>query len=410
MTRRETSRLPGREIPGESRPDGWGVDRRRFLRLAAALPAAGAGVLGEGCAIDDGAPLPSPTPDPSPSPSPLGRPVPQVNGGINVQPVRRLDQDPNEGEPVIVPDLVALQLRAVYALGFDGMRITTPFGDRANFLAAIPYVRAARAVGIDAVVVLHDFAGSTLAQALYDPARRPDVLRLYASVFAVPPPPAAPGLPGLGPRGAGRIAFQVLNEPVHFLGIPADVYVRDFLSPCYAELKAESPNVIVVSAAEVGNVDGAGRMRSMLEAGLEGACDRIAYHVYSRQAIPLLSGNVRGLVWVTESGAVGTAQHLPWVRDTFPEIAAGIPDVSRIFYYQLFDRDPGVHRLLDIQPSGSGYRAVVESTALHAWFEGHVREAAAGGLLLSFDDLVPDVRAYFPTESDRRAYDSVARS
>jgi hypothetical protein len=36
--------------------------------------------------------------------------------------------------------------------------------------------------------------------------------------------------------------------------------------------------------------------------------------------IPLLTANVRQIVWVTESGTAGTAQHLPWVRDTFPEI------------------------------------------------------------------------------------------
>jgi hypothetical protein len=329
-----------------------------------------------------------------------------VNGGINVHPLRRLDEDPAEQDPVIVPDLVALQVRAAYELGFDGLRITAPFGDRGSFLAAIPYARAARALGIDAVVVLADFAGFTLAQALHDDERRAEVLGLYSDVFAPAPPPAAPGM-GLGQRAVGRVAFQVLNEPTHFLGVPPDVYVHEFLAPCYTQLKATSPDVIVVSAAEVGNVDGPARVRAMLEAGLESVTDRVAYHIYSRAVIPLLPPNVIHLVWVTESGASGTANHLPWVRDTFPEIRARIEDVSRLFYYDLFDPDRGVYRILDIRAEGDGYRAVVESADLYGFFTNRVVAAAAGRPLLGFDTLVPDIRAYFPTEDDIRAYDEV---
>jgi hypothetical protein len=383
--------------------------RRRFLRLAAGLPVGLAGFLGKGCSAGGDA---TAVPTPATGTTPAARAadetavrVPKVNGGINVHPLRRLDEDPAEQDPVIVPDLVALQVRAAYELGFDGLRVTAPFGDRGSFLAAIPYARAARALGIDAVVVLADFAGFTLAQALHDDDWRPDVLRLYSEVFAPPPEPAGPGMGGAGPRGVGRIAFQVLNEPTHFLGVPPDVYVHEFLAPCYTWLKAASPDVIVVPAAEVGNVDGPARARAMLEAGLESVADRVAYHIYSRAAIPLLSANVKHLVWVTESGASGTANHLPWVRDTFPEIREQIGDVSRIFYYDLYDPDRGVYRILDIQAEGDGYRAVVESADLYGFFTDRVAAAAAGRPLLGFDTLVPDIRAYFPTEDDIRAYD-----
>jgi hypothetical protein len=333
--------------------------------------------------------------------------VPKVNDGINVHPLRRLDFDPAEQDPVIVPDLVALQVRAVYELGFDGLRITVPFGDRGSFLAAIPYVRAARAIGIDAVVVLADFAGLVLAHALHDDARREEVLQLYATVFAPAPAPVRPGLGGLGPKGTGRVAFEILNEPTHFLGLPPDVYVHEILAPCFTWLKAAVPDVVVVSAAEVGNIDGPARIRAMLEAGLESVTDRVNYHVYSRAAIPLLTANVKQLVWITESGAAGTALHLPWVRDTFPEILAQIGDATRIFYYDLYDPDPGVYRILDIRVEGGVYRAVVESTDLHGFLVDNVAAKAAGRPLLAFETLVPSIRAYFPTAADVRAYDEV---
>jgi hypothetical protein len=144
----------------------------------------------------------------------------------------------------------------------------------------------------------------------------------------------------------------------------------------------------------------------MLEAGLEHVCDRIAYHVYSREVIPMLGDHVRGIVWVTESGAVGTGQHLPWVRDVFPEIRAGIPDLLRIFYYDLFDDAPGVYRVLDVRHAGQAVRAVVESTALHDYWAARVREAAAGQPLVGFAELVPEIRAYFPTLADTQAYDA----
>lgn len=388
------------------------VDRRSFLRAALTAPLGLSGLIGQSCG--SGGPA-SPTRSagpptnrgPAPTPGPA-IPVPKVNGGLNVHPLRCLSCAPTDTG--IIPELVALQLKAVYELGFDGLRLTAPFSDRANFLAAIPYVRCARALGIDAVVVLADFSGLSLARALFDDERRPHVLRLYAKVFGVPPAPAASGLGGLGPGGVGRIAFQVLNEPASFVGVPPDVYVRELLTPSFIDLKNTDASILVVSAAEVGTLAGPPRIRAMLEAGLERVTDRIAYHVYSPEVIPLLGSHVRSIVWVTESGARGTGAHLPWVRDTFPEIRAGIEDVTRIFYYDLFDLDRGIYRILDIEPDAPGYRAVVESTDLYAYFQAAVLRSAGGRPLLGFDALVPDVRAYFPAPEDLAAYDELSRA
>jgi hypothetical protein len=383
------------------------LGRRQFLHLAAAgLPGLTAW-SSLACSSSPGQPE-SPLAATAGS-SPLGAqatPVlaPRVNGGINVHPLRTLEAATGPGDLTIVPELVALQLESVYELGFDGLRITAPFGDRANFLAAIPYVRAARAIGIDAVVVLSEFAGLELPRALYDDGRRERALRLYASVFGPPPEPVRPDLGGLGPRGVGRIAFQILNEPAHFFGVPPDVYVHDFLTPCFVSLKASHPEIIVVSAAEVGNSAGPARMRAMLEAGLERSVDRIAYHIYDRSIIGELSSHVRSIVWVTESGSAGTASHLPWVRDVFPEIRARITDSLRIFYYDLYDPGPGAYRLLDIRREGDAYRKLVESADLHAHFTQNVL-AAARGPILDFASLIPEIRAYFPTANDVAAYD-----
>jgi hypothetical protein len=379
--------------------------RRRFIRLTA-----GAGLaLGSGCSTGgEGQPAPGdPVVVPSASPSPEAIRVPRANGGINVHPLRRLGPPPGPDDVTIEPELVALQVRAAYELGFDGLRITVPLVDRGNFLAAIPYVRCVRALGIDVVVILADFAGLYLAQGLYDRERREEILQLYSTVFATLPEPVPIGIDSVKPRAVGRIAFEILNEPTLSLGVPPEVYVHEFLAPCFNWLKPNSPEVIVVSAAAVGSADGAVQVRAMLEAGLERVTDRIGYHVYNRGVIPLLTANVRQIVWVTESGTAGTAQHLPWVRDTFPEILDQIGDATRIFYYDLYDPEPGVYRILDIRREGEAYVAVAESAALYDFFADNVAVAAAGQPLLAFETLVPDIRLYFPTEADVAAYDEV---
>jgi hypothetical protein len=383
--------------------------RRRFLRIATGLPVGLAGWVASGCASQSGAGGPSESGARDPvSPTGDGIVVPKVNGGINIHPLRCLDC--SALDETIDPALIALQLSAVYELGFDGMRIAAPLGDRNSFLATIAYVRAARALGIDAVVLLADFSGLTLARALHDDSRRAAILRMYADIFAPPPDPVVPGLGAGGPRGVGRIAFQILNEPVGFVGLPPLEYVREVLTPCYVDLKQINPNIIVVSAAETGIAPGPARMRVMLEAGLEGTTDRIAYHVYSRDVIPLLPADVRPIVWVTESGVGNTAEHLAWVRDVFPLIQAHSPDVTRIFYYDLFETARGGYRVIDVQATGDGVRAVMESTALHGYWSDRVASAAAGRPLLGFNTLVPDVRAYFPTATDIEALDAALRA
>jgi len=329
--------------------------------------------------------------------------VPKVNDAINIHPLRLFGADPNPATPRIVPELITLQLALVYELGFDGVRFTAPFSVRGDFFAALTYARAARALGIDAVVVVSDFAGFALAGALADHRKRLAVLRLYQDLFGRVVPPAG------ARRTPGRIAFQILNEPAHFLGIPPDFYVRQILGPCFEILRAADPEGLVVGAAEVGNADGPERMRQMLDAGLEESCDRVAYHVYSQKIIPRLRNNVRGLTWVTESGAEGAERHLPWVQEVFPEIRRTLPEVSRVFYYDLFDGDPRRFRVIDIVPRGNSFDTVIESPALYGYWRGRVEAAALGAPMLTFSDIIPDIAAYLPTPADIKFYDDTVR-
>src|SRR5262245_52230112 len=330
-------------------------------------------------------------------PAPLP-PVPRVNGGINVQPLRQLGGAPAGTHPLIDPELVELQLGAVYALGFEQLRVTLSFNRFGpDFLAAIPYCRAARALGIDVVGVMSDFAGYSLAQALLNQRSRAAVLNTYRDIFVLPTvEPASPVV-----ARAGDFSLQVMNEPTHSLGLTPEEYVHELLRPVNTNFKLRNPDMLIASAAEVGNVEGLFRMRAMLEAGLEAHCDRVAYHVYSRRLPPLLSGLTRRPVWISESGADGTAGHLAWFRDVFPELQRSIAGVERIFFYVLFDPDPGRFRLFEVARDSSGVaRLRVESRELVDHLASRVTAASGAVARAPFEQLIPDVTAYFPTQFD----------
>jgi hypothetical protein len=379
--------------------------RREFLRAAAGASLGVTGALASGCGGDA---LPTLETTTGPTRSivadldPNGIFVPKINDGMTVHLLRRLDSDPNEDKqhPVIIPELIALQLRFLYENGFDGMRLGVSIVDRPALIAAVLYVRAARALGIDALVLLTDDSGVAMANALWSDHRRAEVLRALNTLYAVPPAPAAPRAGGLGPNGVGRIAFEILNEPAVSVGLPPDVYVQEILVPTFVDFKALNPQVLVVSAAEVGTPAGPPRVRAMLEAGLEGACDRIAYHIYDRSVVYQLPPHVRATVWITETAAGNRGDHLVWMRDVYSEIRGRLTDVTRLFWYDLFDGDVDRFRLIDIAPAGGSYRAIVESTEVVQYLTERTRVAAAGRPLHTFDALIPDIRAYSATAAD----------
>lgn len=321
-------------------------------------------------------------------------PLPRVNGGVNVQPVRLLGGTPDT--PGIDPGVVDAQLASLYVLGFGQARVTVSWNRFGyEFFAAIPYVRACRALGLDVVAVLSQFSGFDFAQALSLPSLRGPLLRACAAIFASPVAPA----PGV--ERAGRVAFQVLNEPVNSLGIAPGVYLSRLLTPAYRVLKDAAPDVPVIAAAEIGVPEGVLRLRAMFAAGLEDDCDEVAYHVYDRDVVPMLAGMARKPVRVTESGADGTARHRDWVETVFPEIERQIEGLREIHYFVLYDDAPGRYRLVDLRREPDGVvRAIPESTGLVDLYAGRVAQAAGDVPRAAYRDLVPDVTAYFPTAED----------
>lgn len=351
------------------------MDRREFLRLGlSGLAAAG---------VQTTSPVP----------------VPRVNGGINIQPLRRLDPDAGLTPPLILPELVDAQMKALYELGYEHVRLTISF-DRfgPDFVAAIPYVRAARALGMDVLGVIGQFTGYDLVQAIADPATRDEVLETYLQIFDSAIPVASSAIPSLG-----EFAVQILNEPTHFLGIAPDAYVRDFLRPAFYHLKEDDPAIPIVSAAAIGSAAGVLQSRQMIEAGLELYCDRVAFHLYSIDLLETVAALATKPVWVTESGARGTENHQRWMTAAFDRIRTKVPGTERIFWFDFFDSGTEGFRLIDLAPTLDGsFDAVPESEAALEWLRSRVEEALGGIPAIPYRELVPDITVYFPTEEDFR--------
>jgi hypothetical protein len=328
-----------------------------------------------------------------------------VNGGINIQPLRRLDANSGSTPPLIVPELVDAQLRAVYELGFEQIRLTISF-DRfgPDFLAAIPYARAARALGIDVLGVIGQFSGFDLAQAIRDSATRDEVLEAYVDIFGGTILPASPQI-----AAAGSFAAQIFNEPTLFLGITPEVYVRDFLRPAFYHLKEDDPTLTVVAAAAIGSAEGLLQARRMIETGLEHYCDRVAFHVYSMRFLRDVGGLTTQPVWVTESGVQGAQFHQEWMSSTFDRIRREIPGTERIYWFHLFDLGTDEFRLIDLRRTAEGpIEWVSASDAAVSWLRGRVAEALGETTPLLYRELIPDITLYFPTEDDFRALRSTS--
>ena len=330
-------------------------------------------------------------------------PAPRVNGGVNIQAARLFAPDVSPKTPGLDPAVVDALLATAYALGFARARITISWNQFGHdFFAAIPYVRACRALGLDVLCLLSQASGLDFAQALSQPNVRTPLLRAYLRIFASEIAP----VPGV--ERAGRVAFQILNEPVHSLGIAPGVYLRRLLAPTYGALKVEAPELPVVAAAEVGTPEGVLRVRTLIESGLEDLCDEVAYHIYDPRVIPLLAGLARKPVRVTESGADGPSRHRAWVEEVFPRIEREIAGVSEIDLYVLYDAAPGRYQLIDLarDPDGT-LRVVPESDALLSLYAERVAAAAGGAPLAAYRELVPDVTRFFPTAEDVAIADEV---
>ena len=325
-------------------------------------------------------------------------PLPKVNGAINIQPIRRFGPDQEPVDVDLIPRIIDLQMRALYELGFDSVRMTLGFADQGlNLLGAIPYLRAARALGIDVLGLIGQFGYfHHLSNVLVDPEWRARVLDGYLKLYASPVETASPVI-----AKSGALTFQILNEPTNFLGITPSDYVLRFLAPTYEHLKHRAPEIPIVSAAPVGQRVGVLRALEMLGSGVEDLCDIVGFHIYDRAIIHQLAGLTQKPVWITETGAVGPENHKPWVDEVYPAIRSSLPQVGKIFFFELFDLTPGAFRILDIAERQDGsITSEVESTVFYDDLSRRVSEAAGGTQRALYEDLIPDITAYFPTDDD----------
>jgi hypothetical protein len=106
-------------------------------------------------------------------------------------------------------------------------------------------------------------------------------------------------------------------------------------------------------------------------------------------------------VWITESGSRGAASHREWMTASFDRIRGAIPNVERIFWFDLFDTGEEGFRLIDIAPTlEGGFEVVPESSDALDFLHSRTDETLAGLPAIPYRDLVPDIMLYFPTEED----------
>jgi hypothetical protein len=115
-------------------------------------------------------------------------------------------------------------------------------------------------------------------------------------------------------------------------------------------------------------------------------------------------------VLVTESGAAGPQNHLPWVTDTFPRIVAGITGTEEVFFFELLDLEPDRWRVIEVRVEPSGVHSVrAESPAVLDLWRRLVVSSTDGFPHASFADLMPDIVRYFPREEDEERVEAGRR-
>jgi hypothetical protein len=145
--------------------------------------------------------------------------------------------------------------------------------------------------------------------------------------------------------------WQLLNEPSSFWNISPTDYVNNYLQPAWNFIRANYPQLALISAAPKGNSQGPILMAEMAAAGLENYCNRVAVHIYNAVTIINYVNILKKPIWVTETGVADQMQHIAWARDTLKSVRAAL-NPERIFWYVLWDESQ--YSLINIdETSGS---------------------------------------------------------
>ncbi|MCI5065190.1 glycoside hydrolase family 5 protein [bacterium] len=169
--------------------------------------------------------------------------------------------------------------------------------------------------------------------------------------------------------GNGRvIGFQIWNEPnmvsngqnatLDVLGNEGAVNYVEMLARAANVVRENAPGKLVVNAASTAIAQNFSETldynRAMRDAGIYEFIDIFAIHYYGKQFENLVrSGGVRGFlnsvpkpIWVTETGAQGVNEQLPYGEEVWPYLREQIPGIDRIYVYQFTDADgPGSYGL-----------------------------------------------------------------
>ena len=162
-------------------------------------------------------------------------------------------------------------------------------------------------------------------------------------------------------RGRDRVVgFQIWNEPndpandnnrVMGLAENPENYV-EMLAASHEIIRDIAPARLVVTAATTAInqnfPDSVDYNRAMRDAGAQQFASVWGVHYYGKQFENVIRDDgvadfLNGLslpIWVTESGAQGVNEQLPYVEQAWPYLKEKIPGIRRFYYYQFTEAGP----------------------------------------------------------------------
>jgi hypothetical protein len=169
------------------------------------------------------------------------------------------------------------------------------------------------------------------------------------------------------------IGFQIWNEPnmqttensIMGFGDPAS-YV-EMLALAHNVIRESAPGKLVISSATTAinqnYPDSLNYNRAMRDAGAQDLCDIWAAHYYGKQFERVVAPDgvadfLNGLkrpIWITESGAQGVNEQLPYGEQAWPFLLDEIPGIQRIYAYQFTESTPAesTYGLRNLTPGAS---------------------------------------------------------
>lgn len=161
--------------------------------------------------------------------------------------------------------------------------------------------------------------------------------------------------------GNGRIiGYEIWNEPNQLsnqdntvMGIATSpLNFLSLVSLAFDAIKTVSPGKLVVSGATTAinqNFPDTKNYNSdLIEAGVQNVIDVYGVHVYGKQferferndGVFDTLNDLFKPIWVTESGAQGVNEQLPYGEQMWPYLIDNLPNIQRIYQYQFTENSP----------------------------------------------------------------------